>query len=216
MAATSRKSFFRLAFLSLVWSFRLCPFGVHTPYTACLMKISPSVSSNRSISNRVMMRGGTNRSTRSPVPLIRMPRAKHSLTMVFPSISSFHPLQEPEATHLSHHPVSLLYSRIIPLQNTLPLGAHDRARGLPAEPAHGQTSRASERIAAECRGMAAGRKGLRDRICCETGSDGHAAPQPFRQGHDVRLHPQLLVSEQRSSASHPGLYFIEHQQHIFL
>lgn len=43
----------------------------------------------------------------------------------------------------------------------------------------GQARSTGERIAAECRGMTAGREGLRNGVRRETGSDGHAATQPF-------------------------------------
>ena len=53
----------------------------------------------------------------------------------------------------------------------------------------GQARSTGEWIAAKCRGMTAGREGLCNGVRRETGSDGHAATQPFCQGHDVRLHP---------------------------
>jgi len=76
---------------------------------------------------------------------------------------------------------------------------------------HRQGRSAGQRVPAKGRGVRAGAEGFCDRRRRQTGADRDATAQSLGQGHDVRLHAQLLVREQGSGSAHAGLDFVENQ-----
>ncbi len=121
--------------------------------------------------------------------LIRIPRAKHSATTAFPSMSSSIPCKSPS-------PRTSRTTRCRSLQSANPFAKYSPILRAWSNTRPSSRTRSTANPAAQASGLppnveawAARRKRLRNGVRCQAGADRHAAAQPFRQGHDIRLHP---------------------------
>ena len=62
--------------------------------------------------------------------------------------------------------------------------------------------------------MRSGRKCCRDFVGGQTSADRQTPAETFRQRHDIRLNPIVLIREERPCSSHAGLPLHQNQQNV--